>query len=50
MLRLELWKDNLGSDNGLVTSVSTPLSSLNFKGNRIRTAEDVHLFLLEFYC
>lgn len=49
MLRLELWKDNLGSDNELVTNVSTPLSSLNFKENRIKIAEDVHLFLLELY-
>lgn len=46
MLRLELWKDNLGNDNGLVTSVSTPLPSLNFKENGIKIAEDVHLFLL----
>lgn len=49
MLRLALWKDNLGSDNGFVAGVSVALSRLNFKENGIKIAEDVHLFLLELY-
>lgn len=31
MLMLELWKDNLGSDNGFVTGVNMALSSFNLK-------------------
>jgi hypothetical protein len=34
MLRLELWKDNLGSDNGFDTGVSEMLLSLNIKNCR----------------
>ena len=49
MLRLGLWKDNLGSDSGFAAGVSIALSSLNFKENGIKIAEDVHLFLLELY-
>lgn len=49
MLRLELWKDDLGSDKRFVPGVRTALLSLNFKENRIKIAEDGCLFLLKLY-
>lgn len=47
MLRLELQKDNLESDNEFVIGVSVVLSSLNFKENGMKIVEDVYLFLIE---
>lgn len=47
--RLGPQKDNLGSDNWFVAGVSMELLDLNFKENRIKVAEDVHLSLLKSY-